>query len=148
MGKFEFSAIQGVGSRWLTPDAKAAILREWQHTRATVAEGLGAPDAEILPLCNKLNEIPGVCTLQSCAGHKRARYRESAHLWLWLSEDLSREFDAQAFAFASEEGIEAVKRRYTPWGQEVTMITFAGKERSGLERSADTIASFFDRLAS
>jgi hypothetical protein len=100
--------------------------------------GRGWPDPEITPLCDKLNAMPGICTLQSCAGHGG----NPGGLWIWLDEDTSRKFDQWGHVLANMEGIEVVSRKYTQWGQEITAIDFDGR----LENACRSVLFFFSAL--
>ncbi|HUO81302.1 MAG TPA: hypothetical protein VM616_00420 [Gammaproteobacteria bacterium] len=111
--------------KYLTPQAKAEELREWETKRSNALPaagrgGEGFADIEIVPLCDFLNAIPGVCTLQSCAGHDA----QNGGLWLWLDQAASEAFDRWGHVLARLPGIETVSREYTAWGQEVTVIDF------------------------
>lgn len=137
--------------RYLTDAAKAEALAEWERLKASPRPlddpgGLGLPDPEIIPYVDALNAIEGVCTLQSCSGHREDRSRgvdAPGHLWLWLSEPMSRAFDRRAFELASSPMLEAVRRDYSEWGQEIVSLTFAGAERDLLPESGQSIIRFF-----
>jgi hypothetical protein len=100
-----------------------------------------------VPWCDRLNALPGVCTVQSCAGHTPEETGggfRSGHVWLLLDEEMSTAFDTRAMELAAqEEHIERVSRIYAPWGQEVTSITFAGNERGLLDESMRIVLEFF-----
>jgi hypothetical protein len=103
----------------------------------------------MLPWCDRLNAIPGVCTLQSCAGHAASDGGVIApgHLWVWLDRETSDAFDANAFHLAVKTRyIERVAKEYTAWKQEVASITFAGNERGLLHYSMSIILAFFESL--
>ena len=141
-----------VTDRWLTPDVKRKILAEWGVKKQQALPdgdlaGRGFPDPEIIPWCDRLNKIEGVCTLQSCAGHEMGSVEGGwGHLWLWLSEPISRAFDSRAFELASYPHIDRVERIYGSWGQEVASITFAGDERGLLAESGALILRFLGSL--
>lgn len=109
--------------------------------------GRGWPDPEIIPLCDALNALPGVCTLQSCAGHAAgSRHRPNGEfglLWLWLDEGTSQELDRFGNVLARLPGIETVSKRYADWGQEITAIEFDGR----FEEACKSIVIFFSALA-
>ncbi len=132
----------GVDKRFLLADDKARIVADWEHTkerwRKGIINGAGEPDADIIPWCDRLNELPGVCTLQSCVGHET-----SGHLWLWLDEQRSREFDRWGYVLARMEGIETVNRKYGSWGQEITAIEFDGR----FEKACESVLLFFRALS-
>ena len=143
--------------RHLTPDEKERILTQWEEAktkpRPSSAQGdQGWPDPDIFELCDALNRLPGVCTLQSCAGHGKQRGDElyvhlSGHLMLWLDETTSRAFDVTAFELARRYDLmEQVSRVYTSWGEETVRLEFAGNERGLLAGSSALILDFFTRL--
>jgi hypothetical protein len=144
-----------VTDRYLTDRAKAEVLAEWERLKANprplgAPGGRGLPDPEIIPYVDALNALEGVCTLQSCCGHTDDRSRgvdAPGHLWLWLSEAMSREFDRRAFVLAGKPYVECVERMYSEWGQEIASITFAGAERDLLPESGQSIIRFFHSLA-
>jgi len=139
--------------RFLTPRAKAIELRvwrdavrNWRKDEAPSKGGAGFPDPPIIPWCARLNRIPGVCTLQSCAGHRQGRWRSAGRVWLWLTLELSRRFDERALQLAQQPEIERVYRVYSDWGQEVTAIEFRGEEWGRLDASMNVILRFFSSL--
>ncbi len=135
-------------ARYLTPPEKRRTLVEWRRAHASAGEGPGFPDPDMVAWCAKLNAIPGICTVQSCAGHGRpGSVDSSGHMWLRLSAPMSAAFDAHALRLAaSTDLIEHVTRVYTPWGKEVATITFAGNERGLLADSMQLIVSFLRSL--
>ena len=134
--------------RYLTEDAKQTILREWQETRATIKAGPGCPDPGIVPWCDKINSLPGICTLQSCQGHRHDDAIEPGHLWLWLSEAAADRFDRAATYLATERAvIERVSWHYLDDGKKIASVTFRGNERDALEISAATIFGFLCAVA-
>ncbi len=142
--------------RHLTREAKRRELERWARLRAEHidAPGLDHPsepghaDPDIYPLCDRLNALHGVCTIQSCAGHiLDDGFMRSGHLWLWLDPATAGKFDRQAWTLAAMPAIQRVARLYLASGQEITCIEFAGNERAMLKDSADAIASFFASLA-
>ena len=143
----------GTCPRYLSPEAKERLLADWAKTKATPLPegelgGRGWPDPNIFPLCDALNALPGVCTLQSCAGHlivlaDGSENRQPGHLWLWLSAAVSAEFDRCAFDLATSPTIDWIRRCYGGWGQEITEIIFAGDDRGQLAESSAVILAFF-----
>lgn len=131
--------------RHLDIAAKKSEIESWMKLRARPRPagdlaGKGWPDPEIIPLCEALNDLPGVCTLQSCAGHNG----DSGHLWLWLDEYMSDQFDDNAFILAKMPGIERVSRIYQSYGQEVTDIILNGGK---FEAACESVLSFFQEMA-
>lgn len=148
---------QASEARHLRPETKRRTLEEWDLSKSgplpAAGRGLGGrgyPDPDMICWCDHLNAIPGVCTLQSCAGHgpeDSGGGMKSGHLWLLLDEAMSDAFDTRALDLASEtEHIERVSRIYSPWGQEVTSIVFAGNERGLLAESMRIVLDFFRTL--
>jgi hypothetical protein len=144
-------------ARFLSADFKRRTLEEWERKKTLILPedghglgGRGYPDPEIIPWCDLLNEIPGVCTLQSCAGHAPedcGGAMRSGHLWLLLDEKMSAAFNARAWELVTAaEHIERASRIYSPWGQEVTNIVFAGNERGMLDESMQLVLDFFASL--
>ncbi len=128
--------------RFLTVGEKQKEIAEWEALcRARPSAigdvgGRGFPDPDMIPWCAALNAIPGVCTVQSCAGHgTQASVQDSAHLWLRFDGAMSTAFDAEAYTLAADERIEQVSRVYSSCGKEIASITFAGNERDSLNES-------------
>lgn len=135
-------------ARYLTPPEKRRTLVQWRRLHRTAGKGPGVPDPDMVEWCAQLNAIPGVCTVQSCAGHGRpGSVDSSGHVWVRLSAPMSAAFDAHALRLAASTNlIEQVTRIYAPWGQEVASIAFAGNERGLLADSMRLIVSFFRSL--
>lgn len=139
-------------SRWLTAEQKEEILQSWEDKK-TVAVGAsdgydnGYPDPAIIPLCDQINALDGVCTLQSCAGHVvEDGLLRSGHLWLWMSRRKSREFDHRAFQLSRRPLMERIGKIYGKDGREITSLTFAGEERDLLAESGALILRFLRSL--
>ncbi len=137
--------------RHLSDKEKAQTLAKWERTHAgpldTGKGGCGYPDPDMIPCCEELNAIPGVCTIQSCAGHGTERSVESpGHLWIRLGPCMSEAFDRAAFRLSAHPCVEQVAKVYTAWGEEVTSITFAGNERNLLAKSLHAVLLFFYSL--
>ena len=137
--------------RWLTSEEKKGVLDGWDRIKRRPASpglgGRGVPDPAMVPWCDRVNKLPGVCTVQSCAGHREDGYLSSGHLWLRLSQPMSEAFDRGALRLASRDGMEQVARIYAPWGEEVASITFAGDEHNLLPESMGTILAFLTELS-
>ena len=133
--------------RYLTSSRKREVLQEWRRSVAHATTGPGGPDRAIVPWCERLNRLPGVCTLQSCAGHRGGETLTAGHLWLWLSLEMATEFQGGALALAAQPTIERVYTLYGAWGQEVSVIEFAGEERGCLDASMTTILEHFRSLS-
>lgn len=141
--------------RYLTAEAKARELAAWGEVRkagipAGNQAGKGYPDPNILSWCDRLNALPGICTLQSCSGHLPRNGDPGphpGHLWLHLSEPMARAFSRRAFKLARQDGIEEVSCQFKEWGQEIVSLVFAGDDRGLLASSMDRITSFFEALS-
>lgn len=137
-------------ARYLTPEEKTAILVSWERDRdhhgLEERPGRGYPDPDIVEWCDLINALPGVCTVQSCQGHREGNYVTPGHLWLRLDEPTTAAFDREAFQLARHEAIEQVVRMYAPWGKEIASITFAGNERDSLAPSLRAILRFLHSI--
>ena len=147
-------------SRYLTPMEKADILRKWKQQRETARPdgdpgGHGCPDPEVFRLCKTLNGIDGLCTIQSCCGHKtQAADGSGEHLypgclWLRLDERMTRRFKERVMELGSSSPpIESVNTFYMlGTGHEVVEILFHGMERGRYHDSARVIREFFASCA-
>lgn len=142
--------------RFLTLEEKQQRLEQWHRERrlprpAGPLGGRGFPDPDIFPLCDALNALPGICTIQSCAGHPRLRYADGAthcaHLWVRLDEQTAKAFDARVFELADDrDHFEEVVRLYSRGEGEVFSIEFRGNESGLLEESSTIILHFFQSL--
>ena len=143
-----------MGDAHLTPAEKLRVVTDWKKSCLEMPHsdgqgGKGYPDKDILRWCDLLNSMPGICTIQSCAGHSSSggRHIDSpGHLWLRLDKRMSAVFDAGALELAAAPVIERVSKIYTSWGQEIISIEFAGNERGKLEESMSLIIGFFQSL--
>lgn len=142
----------GSKTRFLSEYGKRKELKCWegvkQQWRTGYLSGIGEPDGDIVPLCDSLNALPGVCTLQSCAGHVRGGTIEAAHLWLWMSETTARRFDRDVFVLLQRRPpIDWVSKHFLHDGKEIASITFFGNERGLLRKSAKLIYNFMRRVS-
>lgn len=64
---------------WLTPEIKVKVLERFKHDISH-----GFVDAELIPLCHRLNALEGVCSSMSCVGHKQ---EASAYLQIMIDKD-------------------------------------------------------------
>lgn len=141
--------------RYLTESEKAAVIASWETQCSNLPDDMpscgderGYPDPPMIQWCRIINQLPGICTIQSCAGHRRADGTlNSGHLWVRLSRDMSARFDEIAMSLAAQPGIEQVSRLYTRWGAEVVSLVFLGNERGHLERSMQTVVQSLTALA-
>ncbi len=149
-------------NRYLTNKAKKRVLANFAKNKKTKIPDKykgdtfdrGYPDPEILPWCDALNEIPGVCTIQSCSGHFIKRFKDGSkqmgpgHLWIWLSKPMSMKFHFYAREFGmNARTMERVRVLYSNWGQELVDVYFGGLERNSLYESASTIWIFLKFLS-
>jgi len=132
------------------PKTKRLIIREWRAASARKTENSdGLADADMIPWCKKLNRLPGICTLQSCAGHggvAPGHIVSCGHIWLYLDERVSAAFNAKAFVLSCQPNIERVYRLYSHWGQEIACVEFLGNERGELAHSMGAIHGFLKTL--
>ena len=139
--------------RYLTTAEKRSVLGSWRRTLsqprpAEDQPGRGYPDTDMIPWCDRLNALRGVCTVQSCAGHRYADgTRTSGGIWLRLDCARAEAFCLGAFELAKRTPhIERVSMRYASWGQEIVIIDFAGNEHGLLAESLEIVTGFISRL--
>ena len=134
--------------RHLTASEKARELALWKQTRADLLEvvGPGVPDPGMVPWCEKINAISGVCTVQSCAGHENGERGPGGHLWLRLDEQRARAFYGCAFGLAKQKGIERVCLIYQRYGHEIVEVQFQGDPAGRLDASLGMILHFLESL--
>ena len=141
--------------RYLTDDAKADYLAYWheQIAKGRFTEpgegGHGYPDREMVEWCAKINAIDGVCTTQSCAGHRNAEdHLYCGEVWLHLSQPMANAFRARAFELWDRHDlIESVFSLYGAWGAEIAAIQFKGLEHECLDEAMAFILAFLQSLA-
>lgn len=140
--------------RFLSPNKKLSILADWNRF-LDFWEAAGRPtsgvhsdiDPSILPVCEAINRLPGIVTLQSCAGHvDKMGINTSAYLWLWLDRRASSRLDQTALELARHPLIGGVERMYAAWGPEITVITFRGEEWHSLADSTALILNYLRDL--
>lgn len=136
--------------------AKLAVLEAWHAGKLRVRPpgdhgGHGFADPEIFDTCDRLNALPGVCTLQSCAGHGYDLALDLAeypgNVWLWLDLPTARAFELKVLELARVTSlIERVSKHWQPDGQEVVSINFAGQQTPYFTVATDLIVTFFEQL--
>lgn len=150
--------------RYLTDDEKRIEVADWLGHRSTPGAqpppdiaphpgGYGYPDPDIFDLTDRLNDLPGVLTIQSCAGHlhpgevpgETAMW--SGQLWLRLSEPLLRAFFERGWDLLSHPTIERCWVILHPDLGYVVDIVFDGNNRGRLAESSEVILTFFGSLA-
>jgi hypothetical protein len=109
----------------------------------------GTPDTEIIGFTDLVNAIPGVCTIQSCAGHlsfeakAEERLVSPAHVWLRVTEPIHKVILETAPDLVSHDLIEEVNLRFGRCDEgPIVEIIFAGRERGMLDVSAELIVAF------
>jgi hypothetical protein len=140
------------GERFLTEAEKARTLAQFRSVRATAKFGEGADgwlDQDVLTLCDRLNALSGVCTVQSCSGHpmtERGAPPLSGQVWLRLSEWLATLlFDSDIVqALAAQTCIYKVARVYLPHGPEVLWIVFQADTADTFLHACDSIVHALD----
>lgn len=112
--------------------------------------GYGYIDQEILPLCDALNALPGVLTMQSCCGHGDGEYIHYGQLWLRLSEYVAGQFERKVGGLLASPYVRHVQKLYSYQSQkaphEIVDIQFYGYESGQFRQSADVILKFFELL--
>lgn len=152
--------------RFLTDAEKQGHLEYWCKVRADFSAnppacdpaGMGYPDRETYELTDRLNALEGVCTVQSCSGHRvgarnvvNGEPAESlwcAQLWLRLSEPLFWAFIRNAEHLAARKPhIERVNFLFDPW-EGVADLQFQGLNvgADALEESGQVVDDFFRTL--
>lgn len=149
-------------SRFLTVEEKVDHIAEfecykadpsnWRRQHPSAKGGEGYIDHEVLPLCDALNAIDGVCTIQSCCGHQNKHgYIYPGHLWIRLSEELMRRFEEEIAWLLDQDVIQHVSKLYcfqhgnSP--HEVIDIKFLGEYHGRMDEAQAVIACFFEGLA-
>lgn len=141
--------------RYLTVEEKQAILAEWRDRKKLLMRpsgmlgGRGFVDPEIVPLCDALNRLDGICTLQSCAGHHCDGIDDHVYpgrLWLRLSQHMTHRFEIEVRQLAELPAIDRVGKIYWKDGKETVTIEFKGIEAGLLAESSAVILDFFRKL--
>ena len=140
--------------RFLTPHEKTETLASWEeYKRAFIRPGAkggrGYVDPDIVPLCDALNRLPGVCTLQSCTGHSANDSDGPVYsgvMWLRLNQRMTHRFEEQAHRLAAEQVIDRVGKIYCEDGKETVTIEFKGNETGLLAESVSVVLGFFRAL--
>lgn len=139
------------GERYLTEDEKARTLAQFRSVCATAKFGEGADgwlDRDVLALCERLNALAGVCTVQSCSGHPMSGRGPllAGQVWIRLGDWLAAMFfDSDIVQdLASKEYIYKVARVYLPHGPEVLWIVFQADTADTFARACDAIVHALD----
>jgi hypothetical protein len=105
VGQFERRLENG---RFLTPEAKRQVLVAGMKPVGQDSLAWALPTRTFSPSVTD-NAIPGVCTLQSCAGHVENGYLRGGHLWRWLDGPMSARFNRRALCEAVGRSLMASK---------------------------------------
>lgn len=129
-------------SRYLTPKEKRSELNSLRklYREAVPGDekaGRGFLDAEMIPFLERLNEFRGVCTAQSCAGHRvpdeesdPGFYTMPGSLWLRLSKSVLSKFRASVGDLVGPPHMKKVSLLYHWDGEgvrEIVDLEFMGK---------------------
>jgi tRNA(Phe) wybutosine-synthesizing methylase Tyw3 len=118
--------------------------------------GEGWIDPEVLPLVDALNTLEGVCTVQSCCGHRHpipddpdgAEWVHHGQLWLRLSESVSRNADERVGVLLAHDVIVHVQKLYSYPEMSEPHEVFDVQFRDGhLESASRVIEDFFTSVA-
>lgn len=139
---------------YMTLEEKAKEMGHWGELQSGPRgpAGHGFPDDLIIPLCDKINALSYVCTLQSCAGHdgSKEKWEYPGELWLWFDQASFHEFLRRAAQLAECPGIEQVSVLYGRYNDRraVVSVMFHGmnKGQNALEKSAKTIMKFVEKV--
>ncbi|MBA7636901.1 hypothetical protein ES703_44529 [subsurface metagenome] len=74
----------------------------------------GGVDSELIPYLNEINSLEGICTTQSCTGHKRGKHQDDGHLRFRLSEKMMGALRRNVSKFYECRNIGYVDLRYHP----------------------------------
>ncbi len=136
-------------SRLLTRHEKKLRLSAWRELRQQPFDikSPGTPDPDIFDLVDNLNKRRGLCTVQSCAGHRdHVGVVRPGHLWLRLSPRLMVRFQRHVDSLILADEIEEVSILYGREVGPVVQIVFEGNERGKLAESKRVMADFFAKL--
>jgi hypothetical protein len=145
--------------RFLTMDEKK---RELAHLEEAIergspedAGGRGYIDLPFVPYLRRINAHRGICTLQSCTGHRLKSnidgqdYYECGELWLRFNAHVFASFNLRVAELAREPFIERIATVY-PWKtrdvEPYVSIQFQGVERGCFPESAETITQWLVSL--
>lgn len=150
-------------TRYLTDDEKTAEVARWLAYRSSpeaqppesISEpgGMGYPDPDIFALTDALNQIDGVLTIQSCAGHLHPGQEADEHamwsgkLWLRLVEPLMALFTERVYELLEQPTIETCERIFLRGVGDIAEVYFQGNDRGKLAESSAVILSFFKGLS-
>lgn len=148
--------------RYLTPAEKAAHLAEferyktipgiWRCDHEDDHGGRGSVDHEVLPLVDDLNALDGVCTIQSCCGHRWQVPGEPegvecvyhGQLWIRLDERMARNFDFHVGILLAHSVIWHAQKLYSFQGESAPHEVFDVQWLDGhMDEAEPLIREFF-----
>lgn len=139
------------GKLYLTEEEKRSVLARFDASRTTAPSSIvgaeGGLDEDVLRLCDRINQMHGVVTVQSCGGHPATDTRPAlaGQVWVRLSEFAVGEFyPLRALDLAQRPYIYRVARVYLSHGMEVTWIAFQADDRALFDLSCDAIVHALD----
>lgn len=154
--------------RWLTKDMKDRSLNHWRAAKASYEQakvdgslparpgGMGYPDPEIYDLCDRLNALDGICTMQSCAGHLHPDEEPgdgamwSGELWIATTRRIQMRVITRIRDLLQHDTyIERARLIFLPDSPDVIDIIFQGMNKGSLTlaTSSDIIYDFMKRMA-
>lgn len=150
-------------SPYLTAIEKEATLAYFAKRRVDLRSpsepgGDGTQDPEVLPLCDRINALDGLCTVQSCSGHRqrqpggKSAWASEACVWLRVSCAWHDALLSAGFDLAALRNVYDVAAHFDRVDGAVWRINFAGldvEERptQTVKESVDRLARFFEGLA-
>jgi len=147
-------------SKFLTQKEKKAELTTLRALYRTAVPGdakagQGFLDAEMIPFLEQINELRGVCTLESCAGHPHSEQSSDpdtvsvlscGYLQLRFYQGLMAKFRSRSGELVNSDFIESVSIKFFPDEdgdtKEIAFIEFKGRERDLLNESMNFIVTF------
>lgn len=126
----------------------------WRRDHPDDHGGSGRVDHEVLPLVDALNALEGVCTVQSCCGHRwpvgdehNSEYVHNGQLWLRLGEDVACAFDTNVGDLLKHEVIVHVQKLYAYQTMTEPHEVFDVQWKDGcMDEAQGVIVEFFEGL--
>jgi hypothetical protein len=125
----------------------------WRKYRPDASGGgTGLIDHEVLPLCDALCELDGVCTIQSCCGHVNSYgYAYPGQLWIRLGRAMALAAEARIGELLRHDVIAHVQKLMSLRGgsqpHEVLDVQFEGEPDGRMREAEGVILGFFRDLA-
>ncbi len=126
----------------------------WRRDHSDDPGGRGRVDHEVLPLVDDLNTLDGVCTIQSCCGHRwpandgyGGEHFMRGQLWLRLTERLMGAIDQRVGELLAHDVIVHVQRLYSfqEQGEPHDVLDVQWHE-DRMDEAREVISSFFRSL--